>query len=572
MADRLQVDMIVKAIAKGFDGLVKNLKEVVGVEKEVAKATDGVSTAMKTTTSFGKEFKKQYDAIVASFSAGNLSMEEASAKLGELRAAYGSVGESMAKARKEQAKASGGFVKQLKQMAKGLVGVATAYAAGRWLVNFAKDSLAAAEAAGLLPPIFKKSEKASDRLKKAVGEGLGNTLEETVTVMTRMKNSTAANLEITNRLTEAEKKGIITTKESAMLRGELTLGMRSHVDVVGILTEAESKYLATLVPQGKALRERNRELARGLQDMEELVRRRGGRAGRLSPQDKEDIETAKNEIADFMDQVAISEAVGRQGALDITGAVGGIGQVGALLDQIEQFDVGVLETQQHYATLVASFREGLVTSEFVTQEAEKIGVIYAQQALEAGIVNTESQAAGLLVDELGISWGEALELIRDIPPILEDFQTPLEEATEELSEFTDLLKKIDGTTYDVFIKLLMGFGGRGFISGGPQAAPGVTTAGGLTFLGGQQQGIAPPGFIIPIPIPGGQHGLQGIVPPGFPNDSFMVGASSGESLEIRTPGQQQGMSTAALESEMIGMRSDIKNALLDIGQMIAERG
>ncbi len=572
MADRLQVDMIVKAIAKGFDGLVKNLKEVVGVEKEVAKATDGVSTAMKTTTSFGKEFKKQYDAIVASFSAGNLSMEEASAKLGELRAAYGSVGESMAKARKEQAKASGGFVKQLKQMAKGLVGVATAYAAGRWLVNFAKDSLAAAEAAGLLPPIFKKSEKASDRLKKAVGEGLGNTLEETVTVMTRMKNSTAANLEITNRLTEAEKKGIITTKESAMLRGELTLGMRSHVDVVGILTEAESKYLATLVPQGKALRERNRELARGLQDMEELVRRRGGRAGRLSPQDKEDIETAKNEIADFMDQVAISEAVGRQGALDITGAVGGIGQVGALLDQIEQFDVGVLETQQHYATLVASFREGLVTSEFVTQEAEKIAVIYAQQALEAGIVNTESQAAGLLVDELGISWGEALELIRDIPPILEDFQTPLEEATEELSEFTDLLKKIDGTTYDVFIKLLMGFGGRGFISGGPQAAPGVTTAGGLTFLGGQQQGIAPPGFIIPIPIPGGQHGLQGIVPPGFPNDSFMVGASSGESLEIRTPGQQQGMSTAALESEMIGMRSDIKNALLDIGQMIAERG
>ena len=36
-------------------------------------------------------------------------------------------------------------------------------------------------------------------------------------------------------------------------------------------------------------------------------------------------------------------------------------------------------------------------------------------------------------------------------------------------------------------------------------------------------------------IPGGQHGLDMIVPPGFPNDTFPVLASSGERVKI-TPG------------------------------------
>lgn len=38
-------------------------------------------------------------------------------------------------------------------------------------------------------------------------------------------------------------------------------------------------------------------------------------------------------------------------------------------------------------------------------------------------------------------------------------------------------------------------------------------------------------------IPGGQHGLHMIVPPGFYHDNFMIGAQSGEEVIIRKPGQ-----------------------------------
>jgi len=44
--------------------------------------------------------------------------------------------------------------------------------------------------------------------------------------------------------------------------------------------------------------------------------------------------------------------------------------------------------------------------------------------------------------------------------------------------------------------------------------------------------------------PGGQHGLNMIVPPGYPNDSFLVAASSGERVKI-TPGGGSGTSVSA---------------------------
>ena len=37
----------------------------------------------------------------------------------------------------------------------------------------------------------------------------------------------------------------------------------------------------------------------------------------------------------------------------------------------------------------------------------------------------------------------------------------------------------------------------------------------------------------------GAHGLSGIVPGGYPNDSFMIGATSGESVNI-TPAHMRG--------------------------------
>ena len=39
------------------------------------------------------------------------------------------------------------------------------------------------------------------------------------------------------------------------------------------------------------------------------------------------------------------------------------------------------------------------------------------------------------------------------------------------------------------------------------------------------------------PVEFGQHGLNMIVPPGYPNDTFNIRASSGEGVIVLTPGQ-----------------------------------
>jgi hypothetical protein len=41
------------------------------------------------------------------------------------------------------------------------------------------------------------------------------------------------------------------------------------------------------------------------------------------------------------------------------------------------------------------------------------------------------------------------------------------------------------------------------------------------------------------PPQGFQHGGSMVVPPGFPNDSYMIGVSSGERVDVRTPAQQR---------------------------------
>lgn len=72
----------------------------------------------------------------------------------------------------ESAKSSDTASKQLKKFAKGLIGVATAYAGGRWLIGLAKDSIKAAVAAGKASKEFLGLEKSTKKLSIAVGVGL----------------------------------------------------------------------------------------------------------------------------------------------------------------------------------------------------------------------------------------------------------------------------------------------------------------------------------------------------------------------------------------------------------------
>lgn len=47
----------------------------------------------------------------------------------------------------------------------------------------------------------------------------------------------------------------------------------------------------------------------------------------------------------------------------------------------------------------------------------------------------------------------------------------------------------------------------------------------------------PGGTLEPGLVPGGAHGLHGFIPPGYPNDSFLVAATSGERVDITPAGQ-----------------------------------
>ena len=52
--------------------------------------------------------------------------------------------------------------------------------------------------------------------------------------------------------------------------------------------------------------------------------------------------------------------------------------------------------------------------------------------------------------------------------------------------------------------------------------------------------LPPGGTLEPGLVPGGAHGLHGFIPPGYPNDSYLVAATSGERIDITPTGQGGG--------------------------------
>ena len=54
------------------------------------------------------------------------------------------------------------------------------------------------------------------------------------------------------------------------------------------------------------------------------------------------------------------------------------------------------------------------------------------------------------------------------------------------------------------------------------------------------------GHDVPPKGPGGQRGLNMIVPPGYPNDTYPIRVSSGELVTVTPPGQKAGASTVSI--------------------------
>ncbi len=315
-----------------------------------------------------------------------------------------------------------------------------------------------------------------------------------------MKKESASNLEIQERLFSAEREGIITSKERGFFVSELNKGMRSQVDVVGELTEAENKHTEAL----KAQREER---------------------GEIAPIGEGVSETAQASIDAFLAGRAIPvEIVPFFKDLDLD--IGS--QIQTAMAQIDFEEAGGRE-------LVADFQEtleGLNVGEISQTLADQLFAemfVQAEQIKVAMGEITADEAARNIAKTLGVAFQDALNLVLNIEQTLLNI--------DGLKVRAQILIKIKQT--------------------GGETIPGVNLA---QILGGQADKKAR--------AHGGFHtaGRPNVVGERGP-EVFNPGVSG-----TITPNNRIGGDMSVLEGKFDKLSSDITNALLDVGQKIAERG
>ena len=204
------------------------------------------------------------------------------------------------------------------------------------------------------------------------------------------------------------------------------------------------------------------------------------------------------------------------------------GEIAGQLQQLELFKLGWLDVQNNVSNVVELYKSGEKDImgwsphiQFVEQALRDSAVEIAQMSLEAGIFATEAQAAAALAKDLGIGPAEALALLRGMS-----------------AEITFLTSK----RWQAFLDFTITTRGNIPIPQGPSGTGKVFTP--LHAGGGVQAGQ---------PVMTGELGPEPFIPSQngtiVPSDQFNI---------------------AGLKTEIAGMRSDLKNSLLDMGQMIVE--
>ena len=109
-------------------------------------------------------------------------------------------------------------------------------------MQFVKDSFAAADAAGRLPPVFAEIEKASKSLKEEQGVRFARALEPAAKIYSDVATSAYENVKVTNDWQDAVDRGMVSQKEmNEMMRQRAMFGLDAAVAIEG-LAEATSEY------------------------------------------------------------------------------------------------------------------------------------------------------------------------------------------------------------------------------------------------------------------------------------------------------------------------------------------
>ncbi|KKM23664.1 hypothetical protein LCGC14_1612940, partial [marine sediment metagenome] len=338
---------------------------------------------------------------------------------------------------------------------------------------------------------------------------LGNVLEETTTTWTKYKNTVASAQEIDNRASDAIREGLFTRKEWNKVITDSAFGSEN--------AQTKLEFLA------EATREHNFEVKTGAEFLAELI-------------------AGEERLATIRSAAAAEAGITAGTAAQIAAGIPGLLRAPVeIVPFFEGLDPGILSAIQ------AEIEKGeflLAGGEQVQETLER-----AQRALDEGRIsmeryleiarNVEQQAIAIQVETGKITLRDAaLERMKE-------YGGTIAENEQAILDVIDALKVLDGMKVRAFVDVeFSGVGTGAFVRGleGPRAAGGPVTPDGTFLVGERGPELFSPNSAGNI-IPNNQLG-----------------------------GNQAGADMSVLEGKLDKQTSVIKSALLDIGQMIAERG
>ena len=554
MAEKVEVDLIVKAISEGFDTISKDLDKAAGSSKNLA-------TDLGVTEESARKLVKQFeqlgvntDEMSDEFLELNPKVKKSIELLEELAKVGEKVGKStteITKGQREASKGSDDLKKKLTGLAKGFLGITGAIVAGRAIAKFGKDSLAAAKAAGRLPPIFTAISETSAKLKEEFGVALARNLKPVLGLVEGLGSLWADDLQIVNAYNKAVADGVITQEQFNDALGRAPGG---EVDVFGgvgqkrerlsddekraFLAEKQAKFIKT---QNFQLELQNRAEKSVLGATVDIQVAYAANRDLLALTNEDLAEMADRQLAiNKFAELGMAAAAQRTGLRQIApldqlgGAdVGIAGKIQQELDKIDFVQAGGELAQDLFGRLQEQFQAGQISLDSYERSLELIAV--RALAVEAAVGNISiNEAARQIAKDMNISFQEALDLLNGINTQLDN---------------------IDGKKATAVINIVVKGGVAGevaaFGGGGGILENFTPNARGGNFSAGQ-------GLLV------GEEGPELIVPRGsgtvIPNN------------QIGSSGSGGGADMSVLEGKFDRLSSDMKNMVLEMTQVIAERG
>ncbi len=409
---------------------------------------------------------------------------------------------------KQTEEASGFFQnagKDLEQFAKGLLGVATVYAGGRWLIGMARDSLEVARAAGVAEDTFDDWEESTAELQLSFGSLLARALEPFIKILIVAEDAVTTFITANERITAAVDQQVASTisgtgsyeeyvaemirvgKQAGRLTGTLeTLEIRyvllteesiSQANALLILSEAQfeaarasgefetvlestGEFLATYTTAANVATIHSVALSDAYGDLADQEN--------LLLEDTEDLTESTEDLTDGLKDAAreannFFDAINRNIGNSISGALADIRFMAAgggdLLEVVE--DIGVA---------VGNFSISMAQGEQLLEEA-----FIQATLLEIELGNiSQFEAATLIAKELNVPLAEARQILLD--------------AEGGMSRLLSSLGILDGSSFSFTVTELRQIiqqvtiqSGFGPPSSGPQpsAGPGQGPSGGI---------------------------------------------------------------------------------------------